>query len=202
VKDTLEILEISNNIFFEVIIEKEDENDLSIDHLEDESIESQLKEGVDQSTDSIEKAFFLHIVMKESHLLISEMISNRNQRKFNANIIDTMSLLQIGLKINKMLNPNQNQDQKLSILSSSIEDDPHSQPSTKPKKGKQRAAVSNDVVIMNIRSRKQTYSIALVIIQTLEPFHAAFSVDLKRSNQKNSQIPKLHRNDLSVESRY
>jgi hypothetical protein len=202
VKNTLEILEISNNIFFEVIIEKENENDLSIDHLKDESIEFRLKEEVDQSTDSIEKAFFLHIVMKKSHLLISEMISNRNQKKFSANIIDTMSLLQIDLKIDEMLNSNQNQSQKLSILNSNIENDSHSQSSTKSKKNKQRTTVSNDVVIMNIRSRKQTYSIALIIIQTLKSFHAAFSVDLKRSNQKKSQISKLHRNDLFVESRY
>ncbi len=202
VKNTLKILKISNNIFFEMIIEKENENDLSIDHLKDESIESRLKEEVDQSIDSIEKAFFLHIVMKESHLLISEMISNRDQKEFSANIIDTMSLLQIDLKIDKMLNSNQNQDQKLSILSSSIENDSHSQSSTKSKKNKQRATVSNDVVIMNIRFRKQTYSIALIIIQTLKSFHAAFSIDLKRSNQKKSQISKLHRNDLLVESRY
>jgi hypothetical protein len=39
VKDTLEILEVSDNIFFEVIIEKNDETDQMIDHLEDESIE-------------------------------------------------------------------------------------------------------------------------------------------------------------------
>jgi hypothetical protein len=146
VKNTLEILEISNNIFFEMIIEKENENDLSIDHLEDESIESQLEKEVDQSTDSIEKALFLHIVMKESHLLISEMMSNRDQKKFNANIIDTMPLLQTGLKIDKMLNSNQNQNQELSILSSSIENGPHPQSSTKPKKGKQRAAVTDDAV--------------------------------------------------------
>jgi hypothetical protein len=38
VKETLKMIKISNNIFFEVIIE-ENENDLSIDHLEDESIE-------------------------------------------------------------------------------------------------------------------------------------------------------------------
>ncbi len=202
VKNTLKILEISNNIFFEMIIEKENENDFSIDHLEDESIESQLEEEVDQSTDSIQKAFFLHIVMKESHLLIFEMISNRDQREFSANIIDTMSLLQIDLKIDKMLNSNQNQNQKLSILSSSIEDDSHSQSSTKSKKSKQRATVSDDVVIMNIKFRKQTYSIALITIQTLESFHAAFSVDLESSNQEKSQISKLHRNDLLVESRY
>jgi hypothetical protein len=190
VKDTLEILKISDNIFFEVIIEK-DENDLSIDHLKNESIESRVKEEVDQSADStnsIEKEFFLHIVMKNIDLLIFEMISNRNQRKFSANIIDTMSLLQIDLKTDEMLNSNQNRSQKLSILSSSIKDDSHPQSSIKSKKDKQRATMSNDVVIMNIRSRKQTYSTALIIIQTLKSFHAAFSIDLKRSKQKKSNI--------------
>jgi hypothetical protein len=59
-----------------------------------------------------------------------------------------------------------------------------------------------DAMIMNIRSRKQTYSTALITIETLESFHAAFSIDLKRSNQKKSQISKLHKDDLLVESRY
>jgi hypothetical protein len=40
VKDTLEILEVSNNIFFEMIIEKNNEIDQMIDHLKNESIES------------------------------------------------------------------------------------------------------------------------------------------------------------------
>jgi hypothetical protein len=64
--------------------------------------------------------------MKNIYLLILEMISNRNQ-EFNANIIDTMFLLQINLKINKILNFVQNQ----SILNSSIENESQSQSSTK-----------------------------------------------------------------------
>jgi hypothetical protein len=59
-----------------------------------------------------------------------------------------------------------------------------------------------DAITMNIRSRKQTYSTALITIETLKSFHAAFSIDLERSNQKKSQISKLHRDDLLVESRY
>jgi hypothetical protein len=57
-------------------------------------------------------------------------------------------------------------------------------------------------MIMNIRSRKQTYLIALITIKTLKSFYAAFSIDLKRSNQKKSQISKLHRDDLLVELQY
>jgi hypothetical protein len=193
IEDTLEILEISDNIFFEVIIEKNDEIDQMIDHLEDESIESRFVKSAYQA----EKTFFLHTDMKNIYLLIFEMISDRDQR-FNANTIDTMPLLQIDLKINKVLNSVQNQ----SILSSSIENDPQSQSSIKSKKNKQSMIVFADAMIMNIRFRKQTYSTALITIETLKSFHAAFSIDLERSNQKKSQISKLHKDDLLVESRY
>jgi hypothetical protein len=181
-----------------MIIEKNDEIDQMIDHLEDELIELRFVKSVYQA----EKTFFLHTDMKNIYLLIFEMISDRNQR-FNANIIDTMFLLQIDLKINEILNSDQNQDvQEASILDSSIENESQSQSSIKSKKNKQSRVVSADAMIMNIRSRKQTYSAALATIETLESFHAAFSIDLERSNQKKSQISKLHRDDLLVESRY
>jgi hypothetical protein len=180
----------------------EDEDDLSIDHLEDESIESRFEESIKQ-TNSIEKASFLHIVMKNIYLFTFEMISDRNQEEFNENIVDTMLFLQIDLKINEILNSDQNQDvQETSNLESSIENESQSQSSSKSKKSKQQTTVSNDVVIMNIRFRKQTYSTALAIVQTLESYHAAFSIDLKRSKQKKSNISKLHKDDLLVESRY
>jgi FtsZ-binding cell division protein ZapB len=198
VKDTLEILEVSNNIFFEMIIEKDDEIDQMIDHLKDESIESRFMKSAYQA----EKTFFLHIDMKNIYLLILEMISDRDQ-KFNANTIDTMLLLQIDLKIDEILNCDQNQDvQEASNLDSSIENESQSQSSIKSKKNKQSMIMFADAMTMNIRFRKQTYSTALITIETLKSFHAAFSIDLKRSNQKKSQIPKLHKDDLPVESRY
>jgi hypothetical protein len=198
VKNTLKVIEISNNIFFKVIIEKKNEVDQMIDHLEDESIESRFEE----STNQAEKASFLYIVMKNIYLLIFEMISNRNQR-FNENIIDMMLFLQIDLKIDEILNLNQSEDvQETSILSSSIENESQSQSSIKSKKNKQSMIMSADAMIMNIRSRKQTYSTALITIETLKSFHAAFSIDLESSNQEKSQISKLHRDDLLVESRY
>ncbi len=203
VKETLKVIEISDNIFFEVIIEKNDETDQTIDHLKDESIELRFEESADQ-TDSIEKTSFLHIDMKNIYLLIFEMISKRDH-KFNENIIDMILFFQIDMKINEMINSNQieNQDvQETSNLKSSIENESQSQSSTKSKKSKQRTTMSNDVVIMNIKFRKQTYSIALIIVQTLKSYHAAFSIDLNRSKQKKSNISKLHRDDLLVESRY
>jgi hypothetical protein len=181
-----------------MIIEKDDEINQMIDHLENESIELRFVKSAYQA----EKTFFLHIDMKNIYFLILKMISDKDQ-KFNANIIDTMLLLQIDLKINEILNSDQNQDvQKASNLNSSIENESQSQSSTKSKKNKQSMIMLADAMIMNIRFRKQTYSTALITIETLKSFHAAFSIDLERSNQKKSQISKLHRDDLLVESRY
>jgi hypothetical protein len=149
-----------------MIIEKKNEIDQMIDHLKDESIEFRFEESANQA----EKASFLHIVMKNIYLLIFEMISNEDQR-FNENIIDTMLFLQIDLKIDEMMNSNQIENQNVqetSNLKSCIENESQSQSSTKSKKNKQRTTMSNDVVIMNIKSRKQTYSIALTIVQTLK----------------------------------
>jgi hypothetical protein len=106
VKETLKIIKNLNNIFFEMIIEKENEIDQMIDHLKDESIESRFEELTNQA----EKASFLHIVMKNIYLFIFEMISNKDQT-FNENIIDTMLFLQIDLKINEMMNSNQSENQ-------------------------------------------------------------------------------------------
>ncbi len=85
------------------MIIEEDKNDLSIDHLKDESIEFRFEE----STNQVEKTSFLHIDMKNIYLLTFEKISDRDQ-KFNENIIDTMFFLQIDLKINEILNSDQN----------------------------------------------------------------------------------------------
>ncbi len=176
-----------------MIIEKKNETDQMIDHLEDESIESRFV----KSTDQAEKTFFLHADMKNIYLFTLEMIS---EKEFSENIIDTMFFLQIDLKIDEILDSIQNENQ--SILSSSIENESQSQSFIKLERDKQSMIMSADAMIMNIRSRKQTYSTALITIEALKSFYAAFSIDLERSNQKKSQISKLHRDDLLVESRY
>jgi hypothetical protein len=184
-----------------MIIEKNNEIDQMIHHLKVESIELRFETAdqlVDQ-TNLIDKTSFLHTVMKNIYLLILEMISKRDQR-FNENIINTMFFFQIDLKIDEILNSVQNESQ--SILNSSIENESQSQSSIKSKRSKQSMIMLADAMIMNIKSRKQTYSIVLITIETLKSFHAEFSIDLKRSNQKKSQISKLRKDDLLVESRY
>ncbi len=62
--------------------------------------------------------------------------------------------------------------------------------------------MSIDVVAMNIKSRKNAYATALFIVSELDSFHAAFTIELKRSNKKKLKISKLHKDDLSMKSRY
>ncbi len=62
--------------------------------------------------------------------------------------------------------------------------------------------MSVDAVAMNIKSRKNAYATALIIVFELDSFRAAFAIELERSNQKKLKISKLHRNDLSMKSRY
>ncbi len=138
VKETLKILKVFNNIFFEVIIEKDDEIDQMIDHLENELIELRFVKSINQ----VEKASFLHIVMKNIYLFIFKMIF---EREFSENTIDTMLFLQIDLKINEILNSVQNENQ--SILSSSIENESQSQSSIKSKKNKQSIVMLADAMI-------------------------------------------------------
>ncbi len=82
VKNTLKILKVSNNIFFEVIIQKKIDHDEYINHLKDESIEK----VVDQS----EKSKNRKIDLKKSFLLTFEMTSKSNQTIFIVNIIDVI----------------------------------------------------------------------------------------------------------------
>ncbi len=49
-KNTVKVLKVSNNIFFEVMIQKKNDRDEYVDHLEDESVEKkvdQLKKSKD-----------------------------------------------------------------------------------------------------------------------------------------------------------
>jgi hypothetical protein len=72
----------------------------------------------------------------------------------------------------------------------------------KLRKRKNSTIMSVNVVAISIRSRKSAYATELIIVFDLDSFNAAFAIDLKRSNQKKSKISKLHKDDLSMKSRY
>ncbi len=83
-----------------------------------------------------------------------------------------MLLLQMNLKTDEILNFVQSENQ--SILNSSIENESQSQSSIKSKKNKQSMIIFVDAIVINIKSRKQTYLIALITIETLKSFYAIF----------------------------
>ncbi len=62
--------------------------------------------------------------------------------------------------------------------------------------------MSNDVITINIKSQKNAYVIALIVVFELASFHEIFAIELKRSNEEKLKISKLHKNDLSMKSRY
>ncbi len=186
-KDTVKVLKVSNYIFFEVIIQKKDDRDEYVDHLKYESV----KEEADQS----DKSKNLQIDLKESLLLTSEMTSESNQTIFSVNTIDTIDSSTERENFEMFIERNDDVQRTLRI-----END--SQFLIKLKKRRNSTIVSIDAVAMNIRSRKNAYATALVIVFELDLFHAAFAIELERSNQKKLKISKLHRNDLSMKSRY
>jgi hypothetical protein len=152
-KDIVKILKISNNIFFEVVIQKKNDHDEYIDHIENESI---------KEIDQFNKSKNLQIDLKKFLLLTSEMISERDQMIFNANIIDMidLSIEQEILKtfferndVQKTMNERNNVQKTLCI-----END--SQFLIKFKRKKNSTIMSIDVVAMNIKSRKSVYAIA------------------------------------------
>jgi hypothetical protein len=70
------------------------------------------------------------------------------------------------------------------------------------KRERNSTIMSIDVITMNIKCRKNLYAITLIIVFELDSFHAAFAIELKRSNQKKLKISKLYKDDLSMKSRY
>jgi hypothetical protein len=186
-KDIVKILKFSNNIFFEVMIQKKNDRDDYVDHLKNVSV----KENADQSNKS--KNF--QIDLKEFLLLTSEMTSESSQTIFNANIIDTIDSSIERENFEKFIERNDDVQRTLRI-----END--LQFLIKFKKKKNSTIMSIDVVAMNIRSRKNAYATSLIIVFELDSFYTVFAIKLKRSNQKKLKISKLHKNDLLMKSRY
>jgi hypothetical protein len=197
VKDTVKVLKVSNNIFFEVVIQKKNDRDEYVDHLENESVEKK----IDQS----EKSKDFQIDLKKSLFLTSEMTSKSNQTIFSVNTTDVIDS-STERKIFEMFVERDNVQRMIIERNDDvqrtlrIEND--SQFLIKLKRKKNSTIMSVDFVAMNIRSRKNAYATALVIVFELNSFHAAFAIELKRSNQKKLKISKLHKDDLSIKSRY
>ncbi len=81
-KDTVKVLKVSNNIFFEVMIQKKNDRDEYVNHLENESV----KKEIDQS----KKSKNFQIDLKKFLLLTFEMTSESNQTIFSVNTVDVI----------------------------------------------------------------------------------------------------------------
>ncbi len=187
-KDIVKVLRVSNNIFFEVVIQKKNNRDEYVDHLKNESIEKE----IDQS----DKSKKLQIDLKKLLFLTSEMTSESNQTIFNVNTIDMIDS-SIEREILEMFIEQENVQRTMIERNDDVQKtlriENDLQFLIKLKKKKNSTVMSIDADAMNIRSRKSAYATALIIVFELDSFHAAFAIELKRSNQKKLKISKLHR---------
>ncbi len=161
-KYIVKIVKISNNISFEIMIQKKDDRDEYIDSLKNESIKKEVNQ--------FDKSKYFQIDLKKSFFLSFEMISKSNQTKFNLNTVDMIyssterEIFELFVErdnVQKAMNE-RNNIQK----TSRIEND--SQFLIKFRKRKNSTLISIDVVAMNIRFRKNVYAIALIIRLVVE----------------------------------
>ncbi len=180
-----------------VIIQKKNDRDEYVDHLKNESI----KEKTDQS----DKSKDFQIDLKEFLLLTSEMTSESNQTIFSVNttdVIDSSTERKILEMFVERDNVQRTTIERNNDVQRTLRIENDSQLLIKLKRRKNSTVMSADSIAMNIRFRKNAYATALVIVSELDSFHAAFAIELKRSNQKKLKISKLHKNDFSMKSRY
>ncbi len=161
-KYIVKIVKISNNISFEIMIQKKDDRDEYIDSLKNESIKKEVNQ--------FDKSKYFQIDLKKSFFLSFEMISKSNQTKFNLNTVDMIyssterEIFELFVErdnVQKAMNERNNIKKTLRI-----END--SQFLIKFRKRKNSTIISIDVVAMNIRFRKNVYAIALIIRLVVE----------------------------------
>jgi hypothetical protein len=145
IEDVIQVLEIFETEFQEVIIQEDFDIEENLDRSE--------SSRNDQTFDSSKQEKFSNVVQ----MMTSKSTSNRDVQDVNQ--------------------------------------------SSKSTRNRRMMKVQLDSVIMSTRSRKQTYATALTSTLELESYYSAFFIELERSDQvKNSE--RLHRDSLSIESRY
>jgi hypothetical protein len=225
VKNVIQILKMLETTFDDVLIEQND------DDSKDLIFETFSKKIDELVTDLINLQISLkNFVLDEiSQMIILEMISNReihSSKTFAISKFDHIATLskvidQIEIAIQKI--QQEIQISSKTFLHFSIDsisdvqirfesmtrqtrfDLSNSFNSSNQSNSKRRTKMksSADFVTMNTRSRtrRQTYTTTLIIVNQLSSYFATFSIELQRSNII-SVVLKLHRNDLSTKSRY
>ena len=159
---------------FEIFSIFETENQISnymLNDLFDSIDQSKRQEPADQANDQIVDHQDKKFIVENSiQLLISKLISDFEIIR-NVEIISTMFAI----------NQNESIESTTIVQSTYIE-------------------ISKNVSIMNTKSRKNAYKIALNIVVQMIFYHATFSIDVERYEVSNQ--PRFHRNDLSFEFRH
>jgi hypothetical protein len=228
-KDVIQILKILETTFDDVLIEQNDDDfeELifetsfkKIDELMIDLIDLQISMKISVRVDlQIDLKIFVF------QLIILEIISNReihSSTTFATSKFDhivTLSILKVIDQIVIQIDSNASQrSQSVSISDVQVRFESTSESTNRQVRlesfdrtrlessnfiSSSRAESSSDFVAMNTRSRtrRQTYATTLIIVDQLDSYFATFSIDLQRLDI-TSAVLKLHRDDLSIESRY
>ncbi len=207
-KNVIQILEMFKTTFDDVLIEQNDDSKELIFETSFEKIEKLVTDLIDLQIDS------KNSVLEEiSQLITLEMTSNRDfciATASNASTIDQIHIviqfdskiieIQIASKAAQHFSIDSISDVQIRFesMNSQAKFD-----SSNSRSKRAKAKSSNDFVTMNTRSRtrKQTYATTLITVNQLNSYFATFSIELQRLNII-SVVLKLHKDDLSIESRY
>jgi hypothetical protein len=224
VKNVIQILKMLETTFDDVLIEQNDDDSKNL------IFETSFKKIDELMTDLIDLQISLkNSVFDEiSQMIILEMTSNREihssttfaTSKFDhiATLSKVIDQIEIAIqKIQQKIQISSKASQHFSIsdvhirfesMSRQVKIDSSNSRSLRfdsfnSNSKSTKARSLSDFVAMNTRSRirKHAYATTLITVDQLDSYFATFSVDLQRSNII-SVVFKLHRDDLSIESRY
>jgi hypothetical protein len=195
-KDVIQVLEMFETTFDDVLIEQNDDDSKGL------IFESSFKKIDELVIELIDLQIDLknNSILEENQMITFEMTSNRELAMNNQIHIAVLSVSE-AIEVHIASKAAQH---------SSIDSIPDVQIRFESMNSQARFDSSNpnsdrtdDFVAMNTRSRtrKQAYATALITVNQLDSYFAAFSVELQRSDII-SVVLKLHRDDLSTKSRY
>jgi hypothetical protein len=196
VEDVIQVLEMLETTFGGVLIEQDDDDS---EGLIFESSSKKIDELVTELTD-LQTGLKDNPTLEENQMITPEMTSDRElavNNQIHTAVLSVPEVIEVHTAPEAAQHSSIDPIPDVQIRSGSVDPQARSGPSN-PNPGR-----TNDSVAMNTRSRtrKQAYATALITVDQLGPYFAAFSVGLQRPDIIPA-VPKLHRDDLSAEPRY
>ena len=196
-KNVIQILEMLETTFDDVLIEQNDDDSKKL------IFETSFKKIDELMTDLIDLQIDLkdNFILEENQMIILEMTSNRkltmnNQIHIAILFVSEIIEIHIASKAAQHFSID-------SIFDVQIRFESMNSQQARFDSSNSNSSRTSDFVAMNTRSRtrKQTYATTLITVNQLDSYFATFSIELQRS-KIISVVLKLHRNDLSTKSRY